>query len=340
MNHRERVISAINHRKTDRIPLDFWAEDATIEKIFRAVGHRDFEKLLRSLDIDFRRIDAIGPEVKNCGGYYQNFWGERFIYRETPWGKVREDLPGALSDAVSFNDLKNFDWPVPDMFDYSHLDGLCKKHDGYAVIYGFADIWQRPSLVRGMENAFVDMVENPDWMHFLSRKFTDFYKEDYSRAYRASGGRIDIFLVISDLGSQSGPLFSTGMFNEFVAPYLKELADHIHNLGAYVMFHSCGNIFPFIERLIEIGVDILDPIQPAGDAMKPEILAASFGGKICFHGGIDIQGVLVHGSPEDVVAEAEHYKKVLGGAGGYICGPTHLLQPDIPAMNIFALYGK
>jgi len=340
VNHRERVISTIKFQPTDRIPFDVDFEDATVEKIFQTLGHRDFNRLLEYLDVDFRRISAEGVKDKNCGEYYQNFWGERYVLRKTKWGIVREDLPGALSNARSFNEIKNFDWPSTDLFDYSCLDDLCKKYDGYSIIYGFADIWQRPCLVRGMENALIDMVENPDWMHFLSRKFTDFYKEDYYKAYKAANGRIDIFLVISDLGSQNGLLISPDMFDEFVYPYLKELTDHIHNLGAYVMFHSCGNIFPCIEKLIEIGIDILDPIQPASTDMSPENLSNLFGGKICFHGGIDIQSVMVYGSPQDIINEVERYKKAFAETGGYICAPSHKLQPDIPVDNIFAIYGK
>ena len=99
----------------------------------------------------------------------------------------------------------------------------CQRWEDHALIYGFADIWQRPALVRGWEGMFVDMVERPEWAHFLSRKFTDFYKEDYTRAAEATGGRIDLYLVISDLGSQNGPLISPAMFRQFVAPYIAEM---------------------------------------------------------------------------------------------------------------------
>ena len=338
MNSKERVIAAVKHRSVDRAPYDFWAEKAALERIYQTVQHRNFEKLLKDLHIDIRHIEAVMPEEKNCGAFFQNYWGERYIYKQTPWGPVREDMPGALNNAAAIDDLKNFDWPSVNMFDYSNIKTLCDTYDDYAIIYGFADIWQRPALVRGMENALLDFILNPDWVHFLSRKFTDFYKEDYTRAFQASKGRIDIFLIISDLGGQNGPLISSDMFNEFVSPYLKELTDHIHNLGAYVMFHSCGMIYPYIEQLIEIGIDILDPIQPVAPEMKPENLSKRFDGKICFHGGIDIQNLLPHGSPLEVKEEVRHYVSLLGREGGYICCPAHLFQPDIPPENVFAFY--
>lgn len=338
MNSRERVLSTIKRQNIDRVPYDFWAENATLEKIYQAVGHRDIERLLKDLHVDLRHVEAIMPEEINYGNFFQNYWGERYIYKQTQWGSVREDMPGALYNVNNIEDIKNFYWPSPDSFDYSNLKKLCGMNNEYAIMYGFADIWQRPALIRGMENALMDLVLNPDWVHFLSRKFTDFYKEDYTRAHKASGGRIDIFLIISDLGGQNGPIISLDMFNDFIAPYLKELTDHIHNLGAYVMFHTCGMIFPYIERFIEIGIDILDPIQPICENMTPENLAKSFENRICFHGGIDIQNLLPHGTPEDVKREVIKYANILGKNGGYICCPAHLFQPDIPTENIFAFY--
>ena len=246
--------------------------------------------------------------------------------------------PRALAGASRFSDLEGFAWPTPDGFDYSTLSAECRRRDEYALLYGFADIWQRPALVRGWEGMFVDMVERPEWTHFLCRKFTDFYKRDYARAAEASGGRIDLFLLISDLGSQKGPLISLAMFREFVAPYIKEMVDCIHGLGAKVLYHSCGLMRPFIPELIALGVDVLDPIQPVGAGMMPERLQHDFGGRICFHGGIDMQHLLPHGTPEDIRAEVRRYCTTLGGSGGYILGPAHLFQPDVPPQNILAVY--
>ncbi len=182
------------------------------------------------------------------------------------------------------------------------------------------------------------MIERPDWAHYLCRIFTDFYKEDYTRAAEASKGRIDLYLLISDLGSQSKPLISIPMFREFVAPYLKEMVDCIHRLGGKVLYHSCGYIRPFISELIGLGVDVLDPIQPVRSEMLPERLKADFGSRLCFHGGIDMQHLLPLGSADQVQAEARRYCDILGRDGGYILGPAHLFQPDVPPENILAVY--
>ena len=128
------------------------------------------------------------------------------------------------------------------------------------------------------------------------------------------------------------------MFREFVAPYIREMADCIHGLGAKVLYHSCGLIRAFIPELIQLGVDVLDPIQPVGTAMAPERLKADFGDRLSFHGGIDMQRLLPYGTPDQVRGEVRRYCDSLGHRGGYIVGPAHLFQPDVPPENIFAVY--
>jgi uroporphyrinogen decarboxylase len=295
-------MAAINNEHTDRPPFDCWAEDATLNRLFEYLGRRDLEQFLDDMQVDIRAFNAGEPENKSIGdGVFENMWGERFIYQETGWGKMREDTYGALYNAESFEEIRAFGFPENDAMDYSKLREQCReaRDKKLAVRYGFADIWQRPGLVRGMENHLADMIANPDWVHYLSGIFTDFYLEDYRRAWEASGGNIDIFLVISDLGSQRGALISMAMFNGFVAPYLIKMAELIHDFGAKLMFHSCGNISSLIPSIIDCGVDILDPIQPAGAGMAPESLR-KFAGKICFHGGIDVQRLLPLGTPQEI----------------------------------------
>ncbi|MHB1034805.1 MAG: uroporphyrinogen decarboxylase family protein [Pirellulales bacterium] len=339
MTPRQRVLAAVACQAVDRTPRDFWAEEPTWNRLLAHVGHADRNRLLDELEIDVRHLElAAMPERDLGGGLFQNYWGERYFYRQTPWGPMREDVRGALADAASLAELERFEWPTPELFDYAPLAEQCRRWDRHALLYGFADVWQRPALVRGWEGMFVDMIERPDWVHFLCRKFADFYRTDYTRAAEATGGRIDLYLLISDLGRQTGPLISVPMFRRFVAPYLKEMIDCIHALGAKVLYHSCGAIRPFIPELIALGVDALDPIQPVGPEMAPERLAAEFGGQVCFHGGIDMQRLLPHGTPEEVQTEVRRYARTLGDDGGYILGPAHFFQPDVPPENILAMY--
>ena len=334
----ERIAATLNGERTDRPPFDFWAEDATLNRLFAYLGHANLERFLDDMRVDIRAFNAGEPDIKSIGnGVFENMWGERFIYQETGWGKMREDTYGALYDAESLEELTAFKFPDNDVMDYSELREQCReaRDKKLAVRYGFADIWQRPGLARGMENHLADMLVCPDRVHYLSRVFTDFYLEEYKRAWEASAGNIDIFLVISDLGSQRGPLISVDMFNKFVAPYLLEMSELIHGFGVKLMFHSCGNIYPLIPDIINCGVDVLNTIQPTGGHMTPESLK-NFAGRICFHGGMDVQTLLPSGTPEQIKREARKYAETFGT--GYIACPAHLFQPDTPPENIIAFY--
>lgn len=339
LSPRERVRAALQHEQPDRTPCDFWAEPPTMERLFAHFGHHDLDRLLTELAVDVIHLDADStPECEIAEGVFQNFWGERFVKKPTRWGPMREDVKGALAEAHHFSELESFAWPTPDCIDRSRLVDQCRRYENHALLYGFGDIWQRPALVRGWEEWFVDMVERPAWAHFMCRKFTDFYLEDYTRAAEITHGRIDLYLLISDVGCQNGPLISKAMFGEFVAPYIKEMADRVHQLGGRLLYHSCGAIVPFIPKLIKVGVDVLDPIQPVNATMQPEPLKAEFGKEMSFHGGIDMQNLLPNASPGQVTAEVCRYCEVLGAGGGYILAPSHLFQPDVPPENILAVY--
>ena len=339
MTSRERVLAAARRSKPDRTPCNFRAEEATLARLYEHLGHRDYDRLLEQLNVDIRYIDCVAPKEKDCGEYIQNHWGERYVYRDTPWGRRVEHLPGALADASSIEDFTGFGWPSVEMNDYTGISELCRGYDDYAIVYGFGDVFTRPSIVRGFENFLLDMYVNPEYVHFLINKFTDIFIEDYRRAFRESGDRIDIFLVMGDLASQLGPIFSLEMFDSFLGPHIKRMAEAVHEMGALLMFHSCGESIDFYGRLIGCGVDIIDPIQPTSDKMSPENLNLSFKDSACFHGGIDVQRILPFGSPEEVRSEVRRYIDAFTDSG-YICCSAHYMQHDTPPENILALYDE
>jgi len=339
MNSKERLRATIRQQPTDRTPTHFRAEPETLEKIYRHIGMRDYYRLLDYLDADLRHVDAVYPPDKKCDGFYQNCWGERYLFKPSELGPVRELIDGALTDAKSLDDFKNFPWPTVDDLDYSGISAFCDRFADRGITYALADFSQRPSNVRGMQNFLMDMLLHPDYVHYITNYFTEFYIEDFRRAYKASGNRIDLFLTYTDLGTQHGPMISHQAFREFIKPYLKRLADAVHELGASLFYHSCGMVFPFIDEIIEAGADVLDPIQPCSPLMQPEHLHQTFGDKICFHGGINVQGLLATGTPEDIRREVQRYENAFEHRG-YIISSSHYLQMDAEVDNIFAIFDK
>jgi len=340
ISSRERILNAVRHLPNDRMPCNFRAEEATLKRLYKYAGHGDYDRLVTELGADIRYADALPPAERDCGAYVQNYWGERYVYRQSEWGRVREDMPGALAEAETMKELKEFDWPLPGQMDYSGLKRTCEKYKGYAILYGFGDIFTRAACVRGFEPFMLDMHIRPEFVHFLISRFENFYMEEYTRAFEESGGAVDIFLMMGDLSSQLAPLFDPAMFSVFIAEPLSRLCARVHELGAYMMFHSCGRTFPFIKMLADCGADIIDPIQRTSPDMTPENLGEKFGGRVCFHGGIDVQTTLPLGTEDDVRAEVRRYAGAFKNNAGYICTSAHYIQHDTPPENVFAMYDE
>jgi uroporphyrinogen decarboxylase len=201
-----------------------------------------------------------------------------------------------------------------------------------------ASVLQHPMLLCGMDKILTDMALNPELSCSVFDKFTNFYVDYYDRMLTKANGHIDLFRIGDDIGTQRGLLISPTMFRQFIAPRLKLLVDLAHSHDTKVMFHSCGSITEFIDDLIEIGVDILDPIQVSAANMDPAQIKEQYGSRICLHGSIDTQYVLPQGSPEEVAHNVVKMIDALGPGGGFILAPCHVLQTDVPTENVRAMY--
>ena len=243
MNSRERILAAIQHQRPDRTPCDFWAEPPAWNRLLAHVGpHRPRPAAGRTWGwmCGTSRRDRRRRSARSGGGVFQNFWGERFVQQPTPWGRCARTCKGRWPGETVLAIWRRSPGRRPTASTARSLRSNAGATTSTRLLYGFADVWQRPALVRGWEEFFLDMAERPEWVHFLCRKFTDFYLEDYTRAAEVTGGRIDLYLSSATWAASTGPLISLTMFREFVAPYLKEMIDRIHGLGGRVLFHSCG----------------------------------------------------------------------------------------------------
>jgi len=148
---------------------------------------------------------------------------------------------------------------------------------------------------------------------------------------------VDGIFISDDWGGQETTLMNPDDWRRFYKPCYERMFDLIHRAGLHVWMHSCGNVTQIIPDLIEIGLNVLNPIQP--QAMSVDELAEEFGGKLCFFGGVDVQGTLPHGTPQEVKKEVKHLIKTFGKyEGGYIGGTSHTILPDTPLRNIEALF--
>jgi len=181
---------------------------------------------------------------------------------------------------------------------------------------------------------------NPDLVDAVIDRLLRFYLEQTSRILEASNGRIDMVYIADDLGGQNGLLISPAMWQRYLKGPWKTFIDTIRErFGRHLRFHfhSCGSVLDLVPEFVEIGIDILNPIQPKAAGMAPGHLKKVFGDRLCFSGGLDIQELLPHGSRQEVRDEAIRLTRILGEEGGYIACPAHAVQPDTSVENVLAM---
>lgn len=338
---------AVNRGEPDRVPVDFGANPATLQRLQRELGCATHEALLDRLGADIVDLRGVvdplyqGPVPKErtlADGVTENFWGWRTKVMSTATGDEICYCDFQLEGADTLDALAAHRWPEPDWFDFSDFAARLEPWRNRAIMASGASIWQHATFLRGMDALLMDMAAEPELADYVLDRFTHFYCAYFDRMFSAAPGHIDILRIADDLGMQDRLLISPGVFRQFMAPRIKKLADMAHSHGVKVMFHSCGAIVPLIDDIIAADVDILDPLQVTAKGMDPALLKDRFGNRICLHGAMDTQYLLPGGTPEEVRRTALEMIAVLGKGGGFILAPSHVLQTDVPTENIQALY--
>lgn len=351
MGSRERVLAAIHHQLPDRVPMDFAALDEVWDALMTHLGLPDRESLLEFLEVDLRYVEPIeiiydrqryiGPTLETqADGTWEDIWGVRRRPVRYAHGIYQEIVSCPLTRAEDPAQLLERRWPDPDWFDYSDIPTQCQRYHGkYALVGGgWGAVFGDSYRILGLEHFLESLILAPDLVREVVRHVEQFYIGVNERIFQAVGGLLDIYYFGNDLGTQRGLLMSLPMIRKFLAPSFKRLIDQAKSYGLMVMFHSCGAVSEAIPLCIELGIDVLDPVQVGAAGMNPETLKVAYGNRIAFHGGLDTQGVLPFGSPMDVSAAAEQLLEVMKPGGGYIFGPSQELQPDVPVENILAMY--
>jgi uroporphyrinogen decarboxylase len=350
MNSRERVLAAINRQPVDRIPTDIWATPEVWDKLRAHFGADD--KVRRSLHLDgfgSVRPRYIGPPLpdypEGTDQYSQEWygiWDMRLKWMNFETGRYLEQANHPLGDAITIDDLERYRWPSADWFDYSQMHADAERqHAERVIMCGYMAPLYMHNLLRGLEASLIDPLDDAEFTHHLLMRVCDFEYERHRRIFEACDGLIDAAQVTDDLGSQHGPLISLRTYREFYAPHHKRFIDLCHEFGIKVFHHDDGAMRAFLPDLVEMGIDILNPIQWTCPGMELDALKADFGDKLCFHGGIDNQHVLPFGSTDDVRAEVHHCIDALASdRTGYILAPCHNIQPLTPLENIIAMYDE
>jgi uroporphyrinogen decarboxylase len=362
------VLLALNHQEPDRVPIVFGADGSTAmlvpayENLKRHLGIESDTRLF-SRAFQYARIDEevmvrfeadvrtlVGPASPRCApvdGPNDTFidcWG---ITWQRPQGGYYYDMVShPLKDACTPEDIEAYPLPVPEMI--LDLSGLAeharrlRRESPHAILgihEGPSSLFEASWYLRGLPEFMMDLAANPEMAHTLLRRRTDVAKATTALFLKEVGKYIDIYRVGDDLGMQSGTLISPTMFREVVKPYLAEYYSMIHNMtDARLMLHCCGSVRSIMDDLIEIGVDILHPVQVSAKDMEPKELKAQFGNRLCFCGGIDTQQVLPQGTQEEVQEEVKRRIQELAPGGGYLLAAVHAIQPDVPPENVCTMF--
>ena len=344
MTSRERVRAAIAHQKPDRTPAAFEAVDSVVEKLMVHYQFTDYSQLLDKFKIDVVPVSPkyIGPKCKeyvNEKGQKvtTSYWGYETTIHKTAIDEYGMTSYFPLNDVTTIEEVDAYPFPDPDWFDYSVIKEECDKYPDKAIIVGHEGPFQIVTFLIDMDRFFVMMIEEPEVAQRILDRMVAFELEYYERIFKAGEGRIEILRPHDDYGTQISLLFSVDMWRDFFKENTKKLTALAHKYNAFYQQHSCGAVRPIIPELIECNVDVLEPIQKVA-GLEPESLQEEFGGKITFHGGIDTQGILPYGTPQEVAEETRRFIKTLNRDGGYILMASQAFEGDVPIENIEALY--
>jgi uroporphyrinogen decarboxylase len=342
----ERVETTLARRPPDRVPFDFWAVPE-VWAALRAALDADNEQVLRLLGVDCRMVTTryVGQKASALpDGTTVDAWGTHRRRVTNEFGTYEEYASHPLGEAETASDVLSWDWASPDDWEVSGVQAQCESLNAdvrHHLRYEVGGIFEWAWALRGFERFLLDLVENPDVACAIMDRFTDIYIENTVRVIEAAGGLLDMVYTYDDVGIQTGPLMSMRMWRKYILPRHQRLNAAIRaaKYPVKIMYHSCGAIYPFISAFVdEMGIDVLNPLQPRAAGMDIAGIKDEFGTRLSFHGAIDIQQTLPHGTPDDVQSEVQERCQILGRGGGYICTSAHYLQADTPLENIIAMY--
>ncbi len=361
MTPRERFLAAVEFEEPDRVPIDCWITPQAYESVKKYLGLKEEENIewgimysfkvseafLKRLHIDFRRVyakPAKGYPKVYPDGTIEDELGIRYKWVQYYW----EPIDHPLRRVKDVDEVEEIPWPDPEERP-EKWEGLEKEakelyeKTDYVIVGMPPGPWAVTDCahyMRGFNNFLKDLILNPKLACAYMDKITELAVKLNDIMLDLIGDYVQVHLSGDDLGHQRGLFFSPEIYRKYIKPRHKKVISGIKKHGDIkVLFHCDGAIRPLIKDLIEIGVDILNPVQPNLPGMDPKSLKEEFHGKLCFHGGVDLQNVMSSkGTLEDVENEVKERIAALAPGGGYIFSGGHNIQPDSSPEKILLLY--
>lgn len=373
MNSRKRLLITLNHKEPDRIPLDLGGtivtsitrdayvslkkylalevEDVKILDYVQQLPYID-ERLLERLAVDVRMVatnyvTTSEQEIYEEDDYYYFYdrWGSKL--RMPKKNGYYFDWVEFPINEISMDVLKKYKWPELDSKEYiltlKEKARFLYENSDYALlgtaIFG-GGIFEQPCRIMGMELFLTSLVTNEKFANEVMEKIAELYIENCLRYLDELGKYIQVFVYWNDIATQSGPMVSPDVYRRLIKPKDKKLIEAIKSkTDAKIFYHCCGAVRDFIPDLIDIGVDILNPVQVSAKGMNTAELKKEFGEYITFWGGgCDTQHVLPNGTPDEVRSEVKRRIDDLAPGGGFVFSAVHNIQRGVPPENIMAMF--
>jgi uroporphyrinogen decarboxylase len=373
MNARDRVMLALDHKEPDRIPIDLGGsicssihknayidlkeylgmevEELKMADYVQQLPYLD-EALLERFGVDFRMVQlpaATAPDVAIFEeGDYHAFidrWGSK-LHMPKEDGLYFDWVDFPIKEAT-MEALDNYAWPCPDPPEVNarlrqQAKALHENTDyalvGSAVIGG--GIFEQPARIMGLEDFFVALVREPRFADRMMEQITDIYIESCSNYLEQVGEYLQVFTYWDDVSGQDGWLISPDLYRKMIKPKQRRLLEAIRSkTDAKVYYHGCGAVFDLIPDLIDLGFDILNPVQVSARGMDTKRLKAEYGKDITlWGGGVDTQYVLPFGTPQEVADEVKRRIDDLAPGGGFVFAAVHNIQALVPPENIVTAF--
>ena len=358
MNSRQRVLNAINHEIPDRVPIDFGGFQSGIHKkaYLQLINHLNIKDTLKILDpvqqlampceellqrfhADIRYISANNSLTPDSHKIFKDEFG-------ITWSKqdIRQNYMSISNHPLANATLKEIDrYIFPGNFERDRVSGLrekalaISKNGKYALSTSIGgSLFETCSNLRGTEKWYMDTKDNTVFSEKLLDKVLKYWMEFYEVFLDEIDDIVDIVIIGDDLAGQNGPLFSLDFYRNMLKPRQKILFRCIKSLTqAKICYHTCGSCFEFIPDLIDIGIDILNPIQIGLKNMEPQKIKGDFGEKISLWGGATLPYM---SEPEQIRQEVRKNLEIFKIGAGYIFSGTHNIQFDVAPENIIALF--
>ena len=325
MTPREVVKETLAFRRPPYVPWSFRVTQEPREMLIQHYGTSDLDAFVHN------HIVELGSDI----GFFSDLGNDhvRDVFGVTWDRTIDKDIGNVEGSVLEEPTLAGYEFPDP--VDHRFFDDIPEKLDRYGDRYrlfclGFS-LFERAWTLRGLENLYMDLIENPGFVKELLQAIEDYNVAQIRKALEYD---IDAVYFGDDWGQQHGLLMGYPAWKEMIYPVLKRMYGVVRDAGKTVFIHSCGDVDELFDDLVSIGLNVFNPFQP--EVMDVEAIMRNYSGRLAFWGGVSTQRTMPGGTPDQVRAEVRRMVE-LGRGGGYILSPSHALESDVPLENLLAL---